>query len=226
MVDNVINTSPLSDEDRVVFYRWTATEGCWDMPKWYSSVYLKTDYWARVKAEVAIWSEGGCRLCDNRRLPMHLHHSNYRHLWQERYCDIIYLCKVCHERHGCYLPRYNCDGRKFAALTSFHNATEVYESMDEKEQRKVVGEYLGIDYDNFKEEKNILVKNLSSSDKKLRDESKQCLDKFVYFMFNKKLGYEEDDREELVMLTNLIERLSTERDLFLETSVFLARTIK
>ena len=60
--------------------------------------YLRTNHWKQVRKEVrSAWKT--CRLCNKNSKEMHIHHTSYRNIWEERWGDLTLLCKRCHNKY-------------------------------------------------------------------------------------------------------------------------------
>ena len=59
--------------------------------------YLKTDHWRRVRRHAIERANRRCEQC-NRRGQLDVHHLTYDNLGQEAACDVVALCRPCHER--------------------------------------------------------------------------------------------------------------------------------
>lgn len=63
--------------------------------------YLETDHWQQTRllaVEAAGWT---CELCFARAVPLQVHHRTYARLGEEWSCDLIAICRPCHEAvHG------------------------------------------------------------------------------------------------------------------------------
>lgn len=72
-------------------------DGCNNKPKAMPyDRYLLTGHWRRARAHAIKLSDGRCTICQNDR-NLHVHHLDYRSLWNERYNDVVVLCEVCHD---------------------------------------------------------------------------------------------------------------------------------
>lgn len=60
------------------------------------SEYLKTDHWAKKRAEALFEASHRCSLC-NADGELHCHHRTYKRLGFEARGDVICLCKDCHK---------------------------------------------------------------------------------------------------------------------------------
>ncbi len=73
---------------------------------WYRRLYLRTTHWRYRAAQARIDADFTCQDCGTRRtrnhwLALDVHHWTYSRLWHENSCDLIVLCRRCHERrHG------------------------------------------------------------------------------------------------------------------------------
>lgn len=129
MNHKLIDRSKMTVKDRVVYDEWKAENRNGFMRSgWYQKVYLQTDHWQRVRAEMVSFWEGCCALSDKHvRLPMNAHHRNYKHLWEERWCDVILLCKECHEYHHLFaFPKQVTDKAFDEVAEDFMENVELY----------------------------------------------------------------------------------------------------
>ena len=60
--------------------------------------YLRSRHWGLVRKEVrAVWKT--CQLCNKNSKEMHVHHTNYKNIWEEQWGDLTLLCKKCHNKY-------------------------------------------------------------------------------------------------------------------------------
>lgn len=127
MIEIIDKDSPnnLSKKDALIYEQWLC-KGKYIPPPWYGSIYCKTDHTARIRAECAIRYKGKCQLSSKHyKIPMHIHHRDYKSLWQERWCDIVYICQDCHERYHEIWPEINCKFGNYLAKLILHETKEL-----------------------------------------------------------------------------------------------------
>jgi hypothetical protein len=61
--------------------------------------YLKTEHWQAVRKDALQRAKNRCQLCDAADRPLNVHHRSYINKGAERPCDVIVLCRPCHEKH-------------------------------------------------------------------------------------------------------------------------------
>lgn len=59
-------------------------------------LYLRTEHWQRIRKDVLQRAQYRCQVCNASGL-VDVHHRSYEHKGQERYSDVIVLCRKCHE---------------------------------------------------------------------------------------------------------------------------------
>lgn len=63
--------------------------------------YLKSDKWKEIATRKRRKAGHKCQLCNNSNSVLHVHHTNYDHIYKERLQDLIVLCENCHKKfHG------------------------------------------------------------------------------------------------------------------------------
>ena len=60
--------------------------------------YLQSVEWY-VKRNAKLWiANYKCQLCNKKESHLHVHHTTYKNVGNERPEDLIVLCKACHEK--------------------------------------------------------------------------------------------------------------------------------
>ena len=60
--------------------------------------YLATRHWRTLRVEVAKLKNYHCELCDKKiEVGYHIHHKTYKHLGNENFDDLMFLCENCHK---------------------------------------------------------------------------------------------------------------------------------
>lgn len=72
--------------------------------EYYYNHYLKQEHWQKVKGDALKRANHMCQLCGmkykrSNKNPLQVHHNNYKCLWEERDCDVMVICKRCHNKH-------------------------------------------------------------------------------------------------------------------------------
>jgi hypothetical protein len=66
----------------------------------YRSNYLQSEWW-KEKREKILDRDITCRICE-KNPSNEVHHLSYEHLYAERNCELIGICRPCHDTiHGC-----------------------------------------------------------------------------------------------------------------------------
>jgi hypothetical protein len=58
--------------------------------------YLKSEHWKSRRYFRGQKSKWTCERCGAKDKPIHIHHLNYNHLWNESDEDLECLCEDCH----------------------------------------------------------------------------------------------------------------------------------
>ena len=60
--------------------------------------YLKSGHWTDVKRRFKSSKlyRGCCECCENRNVPLHVHHKTYKRLGSEKLNDLVTVCAPCH----------------------------------------------------------------------------------------------------------------------------------
>lgn len=61
--------------------------------------YLRSAHWKRLRARKFDEVGRECQRCGSCREPLHVHHINYRGLFNVRLSDLEVLCAACHTKH-------------------------------------------------------------------------------------------------------------------------------
>lgn len=62
--------------------------------------YLKSALWQTIKDNYrAKFPIAKCYVCKSTNKPVDIHHKHYITIGRESVCDIIQLCRECHEKH-------------------------------------------------------------------------------------------------------------------------------
>jgi len=185
-----IDTLPLSSKDKILYEKWK-------IDRWSISYkeYFTTDHWAIIKKECAIWWGGRCGLSKTHyKLPMNVHHRDYKCLWREKFCDVIFLCQDCHERYHDIWPEINCKGMKYAGAIVMSEClfyfNDYFNFKDSKELEFLKNKIKGI----FK----IFVQDCSSCDKDLRVSARHEVCRSIFDILSLKFEYADFVRRALV----------------------------
>lgn len=70
---------------------------------WYRRLYLFTRHWRKRATQARIDAGFECQDCGERRtrnnfIVLDVHHLSYSRLWRESPCDLMVLCRRCHDR--------------------------------------------------------------------------------------------------------------------------------
>lgn len=196
-----IDTLPLSLRDTIIHNEWLAKNGYMGRG-WYRDVYLKTDHWQIIKKECAIWWEGRCALSkEHYKLPMHIHHRDYEHLWQERYCDVIFICQNCHERYHEIWPDVNCKLDTYLAKVILHKIRELFNKNSEETQAIILDVWDSegdFDNENFNPIEIIktLTKDSLGQDSGKRTQARKQIPEIAHAILYHGLGYFDQDEEQ------------------------------
>ena len=68
-------------------------------PKENYEIFLKSEYWKRVRIMKIEQSGGKCQICGSRKC-LNVHHNSYEHHYKEHKHleDLVVLCRKCHEK--------------------------------------------------------------------------------------------------------------------------------
>jgi len=60
--------------------------------------YLKSGHWTDLKRrfKASKLYRGCCECCENRNVPLHVHHKTYKRLGSEKLNDLVTVCAPCH----------------------------------------------------------------------------------------------------------------------------------
>ena len=61
--------------------------------------YLKTPEWAARRARALRTAKGACQLCNATGVVLDVHHRTYKNRGNEKFADLIVLCRACHGKH-------------------------------------------------------------------------------------------------------------------------------
>lgn len=61
--------------------------------------YLQTEHWKSVRKKALYRAEFSCQLCNAKGGRLDVHHRTYERLGEEKWNDLIVLCRPCHKKH-------------------------------------------------------------------------------------------------------------------------------
>lgn len=61
--------------------------------------YLKTPEWQARRARAIRTAKGACQLCNATGVVLDVHHRTYKNRGNEKFADLIVLCRACHSKH-------------------------------------------------------------------------------------------------------------------------------
>lgn len=63
--------------------------------------YLRSEHWQKRRRKLLSGAGYMCEECGASHCELHVHHKDYSRRGNERYTDLLVLCKKCHmARHG------------------------------------------------------------------------------------------------------------------------------
>ncbi|WP_429169174.1 HNH endonuclease [Aeromonas rivipollensis] len=61
--------------------------------------YLKSPEWAERRARAIRTAKASCQLCNASGVILDVHHRTYKNRGNEKFTDLIVLCRACHSKH-------------------------------------------------------------------------------------------------------------------------------
>lgn len=61
--------------------------------------YLKSPEWAERRAKAIRTAKASCQLCNASGVTLDVHHRTYKNRGNEKFADLIVLCRACHSKH-------------------------------------------------------------------------------------------------------------------------------
>lgn len=61
--------------------------------------YLKTPEWQERRRKAVRTAKNACQLCNTSGVILDVHHRTYENRGNERFADLIVLCRACHSKH-------------------------------------------------------------------------------------------------------------------------------
>ena len=58
--------------------------------------YLKTEHWMKIRIKSLNNAKYSCQICNNKKCQLDVHHKTYERRGEEKYNDLIVLCRDCH----------------------------------------------------------------------------------------------------------------------------------
>lgn len=98
--------------------------------QWYVRIYLKSDHWLKLRAR-KLKSNPTCERCPNIS-KSHVHHVNYRFIFDVTIRDLLTLCDDCHRKEHGISPR-NANAIRQDILTRMRQASPAERPAIERE---------------------------------------------------------------------------------------------